>query len=296
MRLEKQSIEQVKVIALPSGIELAYEESGTGVETLVFIHGMGSTRKAWRKNISVLKEKYRCLALDLPNYGASEKGTFPFTMSFFSGVILEFLAALEVNDPILVGHSMGGQAVLRTLVDVPELCYRAILIAPAGLETFNASEVNWLKKNYTPASVAALSQEQIRKAVEFNFFDFPTDAAFMITDAIAVRSAPHFPLYCEMLSKSVIGMVTDRINGELGTIQAQVLILFGKNDYLIPHPVLHSDQATEDIARAEAVKVPGVRLVLFDECGHFLQWEQSERFNQEVMKFIESIARKSSEK
>lgn len=280
------SNETLKSIKLPSGIQLAYREEGNDDEVLVFIHGMGSNRKAWDQNLPALREHYRCLAIDLPNYGASTKGDFTFTMGFFSEVIVEFLGVMGLVNPVLVGHSLGGQAVLRTLVDRPDLSSRAIVVAPAGLETFSQEEIAWLDNYYNPETIAGFSSEQVRRNVEINFHRFPENAEFMVKDDLALRKAPHFPQHCKMIPRSVLGMVTDAVNAHLSEIQARVLILFGKNDQLIPHPILHAKEKTEVMAIRESLKIPGVHLVLVEECGHFLQWERADRFNQEVLDFL----------
>ncbi len=279
--------ETLKLVTLASGIKMAYQEVGTGVETLLFVHGMGSNHKAWSKNLPTLSKNYRCLAIDLPNYGGSSKESYPYTMKFLSEVIIGFVEALDLKNPILVGHSLGGQAVLRTLVDKPAISSRAILVAPAGLETFNAKEVEWLSQNYTPENIANLSEEQIRRNVAINFHQFPADAEFMIKDNMALRKAPHFKAYCEMIPQSVMGMVRDGVNAQLPEIKARVMILFGENDKLIPHPILHPDENTKALAIRESLKIPGMQLVMVENCGHFLQWERAERFNEEVMAFLE---------
>lgn len=69
-------------VELPSGIELAYIDEGRGELTLLMLHGLGSNLQAWTKNVEDWKGDYRCIALDLPNYGKSGRGDYSFTMSF----------------------------------------------------------------------------------------------------------------------------------------------------------------------------------------------------------------------
>ena len=51
--------------------KMAYADTGNGDQVLVFLHGMGSSQKAWAKNVSELKDTFRCITLDLPGYGLS---------------------------------------------------------------------------------------------------------------------------------------------------------------------------------------------------------------------------------
>ncbi|MBZ0243550.1 MAG: alpha/beta hydrolase, partial [Bacteroidales bacterium] len=56
-------------VQLSNEVNLAYVDEGTGKETIIFIHGLGSYLPAWKKNIEVLRNDYRCIAIDLPGYG-----------------------------------------------------------------------------------------------------------------------------------------------------------------------------------------------------------------------------------
>ncbi|HEY0091138.1 MAG TPA: alpha/beta fold hydrolase, partial [Flavobacterium sp.] len=63
---------------LVEGIEIAYIDEGNEEnEVVIFIHGMGGAVPVWRKNIAVLKEDYRCIAVDLPGHGHSGKEHYP---------------------------------------------------------------------------------------------------------------------------------------------------------------------------------------------------------------------------
>src|SRR6056297_4303386 len=48
--------------AIFDGMEIAYMDVGSGNETILFIHGLGSYAPAWKKNIEELKSSYRCIA------------------------------------------------------------------------------------------------------------------------------------------------------------------------------------------------------------------------------------------
>jgi len=56
-----------------TGKHLTYIDIGGGEQTLLFLHGMGSNLKAWYKNVLPLQEQYRCIAMDFPGYGRSER-------------------------------------------------------------------------------------------------------------------------------------------------------------------------------------------------------------------------------
>lgn len=276
----------LKYIRIAGGTEIAYVEAGTGPRTLLFVHGMDSNRKAWMKNLSVLRRTFRCIALDLPNHGASSKGRFPFTAPFFSQVLVEFSEAMGLNEPVLVGHSMGGQAVLRALLDNPLHFQKAVLVAPAGLERFSQKDVQQLQEMYTVETIRGLTEQQIEKNVQNYFHHVPADAGFMLSERLALRQAPHFDLHCEMIPKCITGMVQYPVYSELQNLQSELLVIYGADDKLIPHPKLHAGESTSTMAKREVGRIPTAQLKLFPETGHFCQWEQPEAFHKAVTEFL----------
>ncbi len=105
--------------SLSDDISIGYMDEGSGDETIIFVHGLGSYAKAWMKNIGELKENYRCIAIDLPGYGRSSKGDYPGTMNFFADVVKEFTDSLGIKRFVLAGHSMGGQISIIASLNIP---------------------------------------------------------------------------------------------------------------------------------------------------------------------------------
>ena len=273
-------------IQLPSGIRLAYSDTGAGDTTLVFLHGLGSNHKAWQKNTAVLSQRFRCLALDLPGYGASDKGDYAYDMTFFARRVREFTDALEVKNVVLVGHSMGSQIAMHCVLQDSSRWEKLVLLAPAGFETFTEQERAWFQMVYTPAVLKATTPEQIRKNFEINFFQFPADAEFMIRDRLALRETPAYEMYCNMIPKCVAGMLREPVYERLPEIKIPVIVLYGEKDYLIPNQILHKGQTTLQVAQSGQSRIPDSSLRILPQCGHFVQWEAADAVNQAILDFL----------
>jgi pimeloyl-ACP methyl ester carboxylesterase len=273
---------------LNDGIKLAYidEGKGNGNETIIMIHGLGSYLPAWKKNINELSKYYRVIAIDLPGYGKSSKSPHSGLMSFYAGVIADFIHKLELGPVNLAGHSMGGQISMVLTLEKPELVKRLILVDPAGFEVFHAGQKNWFKEVMTPNLVRLTTLEAIETNLASNFYRMPDDARFMIEDRIAMRDASDFELYCLAVSRSVHGMVEEAVIEKIHDIKVPTLIFFGENDMLIPNRYLNPG-FTRKIAESGAGLIKNSKLVMVPKCGHFMMFEKSEIFNSETRNFIQ---------
>ena len=226
----------------------------------------------------------RCI--DLPGYGKSSKQIHSGEVCFYTKIIDEFINKLELKNVSLVGHSMGGQIAASYVLDYPNRISNLILVAPAGFETFNEDEVELIKKIISPEILIKTSDNQIRLNYKFNFYNMPVEAEEMIADRITIKKDSDFSNHCTVVSNSLFGLLKAPIINRLNEINIPTLILFGKNDLLIPNKSIHQT-TTEEIAIFGSSKIKNNRLVLFDKCGHFLQFEKPALFNSNIISFIE---------
>lgn len=276
---------EVHKVQLNEGRTIAYADEGSGDEVIIFIHGLGSYSPAWKKNVSELKNKFRCIAVDLPGYGKSSKEVHSGTMEFYADEIAEMMDKLNIKSANIAGHSMGGQIGIVMSLKYPDKVKRLILAAPAGFEEFTAGQKQWFRDVMTVELVKLTPTQAIRSNLISNFYNMPADAEFMITDRIAMREAKGFENYCYTVVRSVNGMVDQPVIDFLEKIDKPTLILFGENDNLIPNPYLNGGR-TIDVAMKGHNRIKNSKLVMIPECGHFLQFEKQDYFNTAVIDFI----------
>ncbi len=274
----------VKTVAVRN-IHVAYIDQGTGNETLILIHGLGTNAKGWIKNIPALAEKFRVIALDLPGYGRSDKGYYDYSMSFYAQVITEFMDVLRIENATLVGHSMGGQIAMTAALEYPERVRRLVLISPAGFERFTEGEGDWMRNAMKVDFIKDTPIRNIDINLKANFYNYPKEAEFMITDRIQIRSAKDFEKYCYAVSRNVAGMLDGPVYERLPDIKQPTLIMFGVNDGLIPNPYLHGGR-TSDVAQIGKERIPDSQLLMIPDCGHFVQFEKAEQTNEAIIRFV----------
>lgn len=276
----------VHKITLSDSLDVAYIDEGEGECTLVFVHGLGSNLKAWYKSIELMKSNCRCIALDLPGYGKSSKGNYPFQMTFFAGAVLDFLQRMDLNQIVLVGHSMGGQVAMHAVLQDDANIDKLILMAPAGFEVFTEAEKAWFQSIYTPAVVKAATETEIEKNFHLNFHVFPEDARFMIDDRLLLLQSAEYDHYCNMIPKCVMGMLNQPVYDHLSEIRMPTLIIFGENDALIPNRLLHPTLTTAGVAQSGHERFAQSEVKMIASAGHFVQWEQAMQVHEAIWQFL----------
>lgn len=280
--------DSIRYVALPSGVRIGYTDSGAGEQTLLMVHGLGSNHQSWQKNIAGLRAHFRCVALDLPGYGVSGKGEFAFDMVFFAETVASFIQTLNLQNVVLVGHSMGAQVSMHVALRNAGLVQKLVLLAPAGFETFTEQEKAWFGAVYTPALLKSTSPEQIRKNFEANFFQFPADAEYMISDRMALRASDDYDAYCAMIPRCVMGMLNQPVYEQLPSITIPTLVIYGEEDKLIPNRFLHKTLDTRQVALSGQSRLPQSSLLFMPAAGHFVQWEAAAAVNQAIDAFLKS--------
>jgi pimeloyl-ACP methyl ester carboxylesterase len=90
-------------------MRLHYLDWGGSGTPLLFLHGGGLTAHTWDCVAVMLRERYRCVALDQRGHGDSEwSPVVDYRIAAQVGDIEGFIEALGLERPILVGQSMGG--------------------------------------------------------------------------------------------------------------------------------------------------------------------------------------------
>lgn len=113
------------------GVRLAYSEAGHGDPPLVFLHGWAVDRSYLRHQVEHFSGTHRVIALDHRGHGASDKPTEQYTIESFADDVAWICARLDVERPVLVGHSMGGTIAMAAAAQHPELEVAALVVLEA---------------------------------------------------------------------------------------------------------------------------------------------------------------------
>ena len=111
-----------------AGTALGYEEAGGGERTpIVFLHGVGSDKSAWRPQLDHFAAERRAVAFDYPGYGDSDPAREGMKRDDFAAAILSAMGELGIGKAHICGLSLGGVVAIAINHAAPDACASLIL-------------------------------------------------------------------------------------------------------------------------------------------------------------------------
>lgn len=261
------------IALLPNGIELAYDESGSGTP-LLFIHGWPHNRALWAAQMSGLVDHARCIAPDLRGFGGSTVAG-PWTIDQFADDLVHLLDSLGIEVAVVCGLSMGGYVAL-SLLRRHRARVRALILSStrATADTAEAREKRMrLIEFVRERGGEALAGKQLKAMVGTTTFETRPDVTETLRRLMA--AAPE---------DGVVGALhamADRTDSTdlLGGIDCPVLVLSGAEDsFTLPAEL-----------SAMARLIPRARFESIDSAGHVCAYERPAAFNHLVGEFLATL-------
>ncbi|WP_434621997.1 alpha/beta fold hydrolase [Azospirillum sp. B2RO_4] len=106
-------------------------DEGQGDTALVFLHYWGGSARTWRHVVARLKDRARCVSLDLRGWGGSVALDGRYDLDAMAGDVSEVIAKMGLTRCILVGHSMGGKVAQIVAAKGNDALAGLVLIAPS---------------------------------------------------------------------------------------------------------------------------------------------------------------------
>jgi len=108
-------------------------DTGGNGPPLLFVHGLGGAWQNWLLNLPAFMDAHRCVAVDLPGFGGSDLPDGPISIHSYAEAVDALCTALDVQDPVVVGNSMGGFVGLEVALSFPTRVRALVLVSAAGL-------------------------------------------------------------------------------------------------------------------------------------------------------------------
>lgn len=110
------------------GVSLAYEDTKTDLPPLILVHGCGLDHTSLTPQRDFFRKSHRVVSVDLRGHGKSDAPKQDYTMACFADDLAWLCTQIGLVKPVVVGHSMGGNAALELAARYPELPSSLVLI------------------------------------------------------------------------------------------------------------------------------------------------------------------------
>lgn len=249
------------------GARIHYIDRGSG-PVILLVHGlMGQLRNFSYALVDLLAKDYRVIAIDRPGWGYSTyTGAKRPGIVEQARIVTRFADALGLEQPLLVGHSLGGAVALAAGLTDPERFSALALIAPltqpmdAPPPQFNGLMAPPALRgltSWTVATPAAILTGAATASAIFAPDPVPADFPVRGGGALAVRPASYRAGSFEVVAAS---QEMAELAPRYGSMRLPVHILYGRGDAVLD-PVLHGERT--------AAAIPGAQLTQMDG-GHML--------------------------
>jgi pimeloyl-ACP methyl ester carboxylesterase len=256
-----------------NGIDLAFEEMGSGSRVLLLVHGHPFDRTMWRPQLEpIARLGWRLVAPDLRGYGASGSAGDKTTLDVFAHDLVALLDHLGIDGAVVAGLSMGGQIVMELCRQYPERVKGILLAAtfpqaetPAGRRQRLATAERLLSDG-----MHAYADELLPKMLAAHCIETAPEIARHVLEmmrntrpegaAAALRGRAERPDYAGVLER----------------FDRPALIVAGDQDAFTTR---------QDADRMHAL-LKGSRLLWLSGVGHMPNLEQPELFNAALADFL----------
>jgi len=257
-------------IALATGVSVPYVSAGPAAAApVVLLHAWGESRRSFDRLLPLLPRTIHAVAMDLRGHGDADKPAAGYSLAEVAADVAAFMDAAGVPSAVLLGSSSGGYIAQQVAVTSPHRVTGLVLVgSPRSLQGRPpfADEIDQLTD---PVDAA-----WVRKTLTW-FPRFRQVPQWYIDGRVqdGVRMPSH------VWREALAGLVSARPPTDVATITAPTLIVWGARDELL----------TSEHQQSLAAAIPASRLIVYEDTGHLVLWEQPERVASDLTAFVASL-------
>lgn len=257
------------------GLRIGYERAGEDGPPLVLLHGgFGFDSRSWRWQLEALSDEFTVVAWDMPGNGASSDPPATFRDADFADILAEFIAALGLGRPHVLGLSFGAALALELYRRHPTVPRSLVLAsAYAGWAGSLPSEVVEQRIQRLTQAIGLPPEQWAREWAPSMLS--PSASPGLVHEVEALLAAYH-PAGQQAILHA---FAHQDLRDVLPRIDVPTLLLYGSADVRSPVAVgmdLHAH-------------IIGSQLVVISDVGHMGNMEAPERFNAEIRRFLWSL-------
>lgn len=261
-------------------------------QTVVLLHGKNFNIAYWQTTIELLKKNnYRVIAPDQIGFGKSTKPVyFQYTFQQLAENTKNLLSEIEVENPIILGHSMGGMLATRFSLMYPDYTKQLVLVNPIGLEDWKLkvpyqSIDDWykgeLKKDY----------EKIKSYQKESYYegDWKPEYDEWVNILAGWTLNENYERIAWNAALTYDMVFTQPVVYEFPEIEVPTLLIIGTRDRtalgkgLVSKEVKATMGLYDELGKKTAERIPNAHLEEIEDVGHLPHIEAFDRFAEKLI-------------
>lgn len=262
-------------------LQLHYNDIGSGAETVVMLHGSGPGATGWAnfsRNVEpFVNAGYRVILLDCPGWGKSDTIVNTGSRSDLNARSLKGLMdTIGLEKAHIVGNSMGAHSTVAFALANPTRVGKLILMGggtggPSQFVPMPTEGIKLIGQLYRNPTI-----DNLKKMMNV----FVYDASHLTEELYEARlnnmlnRRDHLENFVKSLEANPKQFPD--YGHRLGEIKTPTLVVWGRDDRFVPM----------DVGLRLIWGIPNAQLHVFNQCGHWAQWEHADTFNRMVLDFL----------
>jgi pimeloyl-ACP methyl ester carboxylesterase len=227
---------------------------------LLLLHGWGTSLDTFRPMAEDLGRFHTVTTFDFPGHGQSDLPPTAWAVDDFVGLTVDLMAELGIEKASVLGHSFGGRVAIKLAAAHPEKVDRLVLVDAAGVppaQTLRRRLKRFASRFANTVGRLGSPGQAVRRKI------------------VARIASPDYKA-AGPLRDTFLAVVREDLRPSMPLIKAPTFLIWGDLD----------DDTPPADARAMEKLIPGARLLVIKNAGHFSYLDQYGRFRLAVMPFL----------
>jgi len=280
-------------------VRLAYMDvpptAAANGRTMLLMHGRNFPASYWEPTIRALTGAgYRVLAPDQINFGKSSKlddAPVSFgTMAEHTAALLDHLGIKEAD---VVAHSMGNMAAVRFTRTFPQRVRKLVMYAPVGLEDYRFFVPPVPREQLIEQEDKLTGEAYLRQLITTYGLTLPPEQVQPFVDLRErLKGSAEWPRWVRSFVASYYAMWGQPVVHDLPLVNKPVLFMVGTRDRTAPGRAYAKPEDRDRLgqmaerAKELAPRMRDARVEMFENVGHLLHLEATQRFHAALHRFL----------
>ncbi len=253
-------------------------------QPMLLIPGLSNSAAVWDSTVAKYKGQYEMHTVTLPGFAGQP--ALENKENFLSQVrdqLLQYIDQQQWQQPIVVGHSLGGYVSLLMAIEQPKLFEKIIIVD--AVPFIPALTMPGATEETSKAMADGMKAQMSNQSEEMQAASLNMILATMITDKEKIKLAHKWGMDSdsETVNQAMYEMMTQDIRQEIAVIESPTLVM---GAWIAYKSFGMSNERLASSYGAQYELLKGHQLAITDIGKHFIMWDDPEFYFATMSEFL----------